>query len=233
MNLRQIIQAVLAGLMAATAMLGSISGLVAFAAQGAAGTITLPLDGPTLPLGTWAFVACLDGLAIVMALQVHDHERGVDWPALGVLVLVTAASAALQFMAAPANWKAQVVHTAPAPLAGLATAMFFRSLGSRDPQPAKAAKPAAPRRAAAPPPPAPAVPAEEPRDAAVTNIATARRAVEMSDEDIAREAAELLTRDGKTFSRRNWEAACKEVAGVGRVRAGQVRHLAPDLETGT
>lgn len=139
MNTRQWIGAVITGLMATTAMLGSISGLVAFAEQGLAAHVTV--YGLDVPLGALAFVAGIDGLTIAMTVQVHDHDRGVDWLAVAVLVVVTSFSALLQFLAAPDGWKPKTVHTVPAPFAGLAAAMFFHSLGARRPDSTTRSKP--------------------------------------------------------------------------------------------
>lgn len=159
MTPREWFAATTTGIMATTAMLGSISGLVAFANQGRAGEITIPLNGGfTLPLGTLAFVACVDGLAIAMTVQVHDHDRGIDpWP-LAVLVAVTAFSAVLQCIATPDPlpgfeadaWKIRVAHTVPAPFAAVAAAMFFRLIGvARRRAEAEAAERAEAERAAA------------------------------------------------------------------------------------
>lgn len=139
MNAREWVNAVITGAMAVTAMLGSIYGLVAFAQQGLAGDVTIPLGSNgefTLPLGTLAFVAAVDGLALAMTVQVHDVEDGVDLWALAVLVAITTFSAVLQCIATPDPipgreadaWKIRVAHTVPAPFAAVAAAMFFRSL---------------------------------------------------------------------------------------------------------
>jgi hypothetical protein len=126
-NARHLAAAVLTGTMTVVSMLGSVTGLVAFAAKGQAHIVTIPGVNVDIPLGMWAFVAALDGLAIVLALQVHDGGR-IDPYAAAVLATVTASSAVLQFLAAPPVWEAKVVYTAPVPMAAVGTAMFFRGL---------------------------------------------------------------------------------------------------------
>lgn len=133
MTARQMLAAAVTGAVALLAVAGSATNLAVFARSGHAHTVTFPGVGE-LPLGMWAFIAALDGLALVMALQVHDATRDrIDRLALAVLVACTAASAALQYLAAGDTWEDQTVATAPVVLAGVATAMFFRSLHSARP----------------------------------------------------------------------------------------------------
>lgn len=207
MSARQWIGAALAGLIAAVAMLGSIAGLVAFAAKGHSHIVTLPGLGYDVPLGMWAFVASLDGLAVVMALQVHDHSKGIDWPALGVLIGATLTSAVLQYLAAGDGWEDKAVATSPVLLAGVATAMFFRSLGRGRPAKAKPrSKPATePQRAVAPPPPLPSAPKRSEAIEAASRPALA--VVPPTEDEMAEQVDAWLAEHGRRPSKDSVKAA--------------------------
>lgn len=166
------IDGLLTGAMATTAMAGSISGLVHFAGEGSA--YALPVLGVMVPLGTFAFVAGIDGLAISLTRQVH-RDHGIDWIAATGLILITLVSMTLQVLAVlDDGWKAWVVHGSPAPAAGIAAAFFFRQRGrerseGRPPPPAvpggltvETSAPGQGQPAAAAPDPAPEVPLEPP-----------------------------------------------------------------------
>jgi hypothetical protein len=116
----------ISGAIAATAMLASVSNLMAYAAKGHAHAVTVPFGGPDLPIGAWAFVAGLDGLTLVCALGVHDHRRRADPFVLSVLVAATGASAVLQYVAAGPTVEDKIVATAPVLMAAIAIAVTVR-----------------------------------------------------------------------------------------------------------
>lgn len=244
MKARQYVGATLTGAMASTALLGSLAGLTHFASKGLAYVVTVPLGGGIdLPLGTWAFVAGIDGLAISLTVQVHD-EDGIDWWAAAGLVAVTLFSAVLQFIAAPDGWQAKTVHTAPAPCAGLAAAFFFRSVGRKhdvadtSPEETLTATSGAldeegPAPGPAPlanavPPPAPGVPLEKrtpPRRSATAPRPSASRGqgergrssrtgpAPVKGDELVRRVAVWLTENERTLSARSVEAAVKSIRG--------------------
>lgn len=229
---RQRLCTFLAAIMAAGAIAGSVSGLLDIADR--ARMAAPAIGGVTLPTGAVALVLGLDGVALVAALLRHGNPG--DRLALGTLIGSAGISTALQVMGAPPDWLSRAAHGSPPVMALWAFELVLRA-GAPTSKAASKATPSTRKRGnqpAAPPPP-PAADTDEAPAAPVTDIATARHkdTEPMPDEEIARLAAERLTAEDRTFSRRNWEDACKHVAGVGRVRAGQVRHLAPDTETGT
>lgn len=120
---REHLGAILIGLMACATMAGSVSGLVHFAEIGKAGVIN------GIPVGTIAFVAGLDGLAISLTILAH-RKGSTDWVAFGGLVVATLASTILQVAAVWDQGPAAIiVHGSPAPCTGVAAFFLLRSLG--------------------------------------------------------------------------------------------------------
>jgi hypothetical protein len=120
---REHLGAVLIGLMACATMAGSVSGLVHFAEIGKAGEIN------GIPVGTIAFVAGLDGLAISLTILAH-RKGSTDWLAFGGLVAATLVSTVLQVAAVWDQGPAAIiVHGSPAPCTGVAAFFLLRSLG--------------------------------------------------------------------------------------------------------
>lgn len=137
MNARQHLQVAMAAVMTTFTVALSVHGLAEIAAKGQASTVDI--GNQSFPLGALAFIGGLDGMAFVAALS-PKHEL----PDLIVLVAAHLASAALQFVAAPADPWAKAVHTTPVLMTGVAIWLLIRSLGHRTPT-KPASRPAPPR----------------------------------------------------------------------------------------
>jgi hypothetical protein len=226
---REHLGAILIGLMACATMAGSVSGLVAYAHLGKAGEIG------GIPVGTIAFVAGLDGLAL--ALTVLAHRKGsTDWVAFGVLVVATLASTALQVAAVWAEGTAAIiVHGSPAPCTAVAAYFLLRSLGHAEelpPPPDSTGGLIAEASASeqvgvtAETPPASEVPLASGPQRRPTSSARGTQGpggrkgrgrsdgpAPSSNEEKARLAAVWLAENGETLSARSVEAAVRATAG--------------------
>lgn len=236
MKVRQVVGLILTSLMATTTMLGSITGLMAFAHQGDAGV--LMLGDAAIPVGTLAFIAGLDGLAISLTVQAHRHGE-TDGVALVGLLVATLLSTTLQVIAVadkgPAAW---VVHGLPAPCTGVAAYFLLRSLDkghvapppppvglvAEDPGVLTAEGPApAPAADAPAPSPAPGVPlakAEPVRTDAPSSGATRGRKVRgprsagpapVKGDELVRRVAVHLTEREQSLTNANVEAAIRHI----------------------
>lgn len=231
---REHVGAVLISLMACATMAGSVSGLVHFAEIGKAGTL---MNG-TVPVGTIAFVAGLDGLAISLTILAH-RKGATDWTAFGGLVVATLASTALQVAAVWDQGPAAIiVHGSPAPCTGVAAYFLLRSLGHTEgelPPPPSADSTGGligetPTSeldgATAGPPPATEVPRTSGTErrptssAPVTQGSGGRKGRGRQNgpgplpfEELVQATARRLMEDGRSLSKRQVEAAVREISG--------------------
>lgn len=241
---------ILIACMAATTMLGSVSGLIHYAQKGAPGVLTF--GDLNIPVGTLAFVAGLDGLAIALTVLAHRGEE-TDWSAFVGLVLATAGSTALQVAAVwDKGADAVIVHGLPAPCTGVAAFYWLRSLSHKrsealPPPPVHVpggitvdASASGPAAQAAPPsapeaPPEPAGPQQRtttPRATRGTSRPGGRP--KLQGEALYTAAALWLTENERTLSARSAEEAVKAVRGsCGRALRDEVYAAlsAPDAVT--
>lgn len=227
----------LIGLMATATMLGSVSGLIHYAEKGAPGV--LAWGDVIIPVGSIAFVAGLDGLAI--SLTVLAHRKGkTDWAAFTGLVLATVASTALQVAAVWGDAEAVIVHGTPAPCTAVAAFFLLRSLTPRGvtesplPAPPMGAvnvdgpAPAPATEAEAPAPPVTGVsPAEEVERRPVATQATSssrgkgqggrRRPAgppAVKGDELVRQAARWLMKHDRKLTAANVEVAVRAINGT-------------------